>query len=112
MEKCITDLRQDADTVTGLALGILTGAVFQMLYDLQRIINGFVAFAPLNIYDRTNAAVIMLKARVIQPGRGLTLGKVLHFLYTLLPSCVFCHCAHRLCGKKRGKQKGIPGRAH
>ena len=28
-----------------------------MLYDLQRIINGFVAFAPLNIYDRTNAAV-------------------------------------------------------
>ena len=83
-----------------------------MLYDLQRIINGLVAFAPLNIYDRTNAAVIMLKARVIQPGRGLTLGKVLHFLYTLLPSCVFCLCAHRLCGKKRGKQKGIPGRAH
>ena len=65
------DLQQDAHAVAGLALGILTGAVFQMLYDLQRIINGFVAFAPLNIYDRTNAAVIMLKARVIQPAGAL-----------------------------------------
>ena len=107
LKKCIADLRQDANTVAGLALGILTGAMFQMLYNLQRIINGFVGLAPLDIHDCTNAAVIMLKARVVQPGRGLTLGKVLHFLYTLLPSCNPGFCAHSFAGN-RVKQKGAP----
>ena len=37
-------------------------------------------FAALDVHDRTDAAVVMLKLGAVQPGRGLALGKVFHAL--------------------------------
>ena len=77
-EKFMTDLQQNADTVTGLALCVLTGAVLQMLYDLQCVIQSLVAFPAFDIHHRANAAIIVLKPGIIQPGGVFALRKIFH----------------------------------
>ena len=82
----VPDLHQDANAVAGFALGIFAGAVLQMFNNLEGVIDGAVRFAALDIHHRANAAVVMLKTRVVQTGPFCR--KVLHKL--LLPGCQVC----------------------
>ena len=79
-KEAVADLQHDAHAVAGLALGVLAGAVLKALHDGQRIADGLVALAALDVHDRTDAAVVMLKLGAVQPGGGLALGKVFHAL--------------------------------
>ena len=80
LKEFVADLCQNAYAVAGLALSVLACAVLKMLHDLQCIVNGLVALAALDVHDRTDAAVVMLKLGAVQPGGGLALGKVFHAL--------------------------------
>lgn len=42
-----------------------------MLHDLQCIVNGLVALAALDVHDRTDAAVVMLKLGLYSPAGDL-----------------------------------------
>ena len=55
-EDLVADLQQDTDTIAGFAFGILTGTVFQVLHNLQSIVDRFVGFAALDIHHRADAA--------------------------------------------------------
>ena len=90
LEKLVADLGQDANTVAGFALGVLAGAMLQMLHDLQRILDGFMGLAALDVHHRADTAVVMFQARVIQAGRLLHRSKVLHCKLSFL---VFHHAA-------------------
>ena len=59
------NLQHDADAVTGLALGVLAGAVLQLLYNRQRIVHRLVRFSALDIDDCADAAGIMLIPRIV-----------------------------------------------
>ena len=108
----MADLQQDTDTIAGFAFGILTGTVFQVLHDLQSIVDRFVGFAALDIHNCTNAAVVMFKPRIIQPGGGLALCKVFHPFFA--PSRNFLrgragtHISHPGIDTK----KDVPQRVH
>ena len=78
LKEFVADLGQNADAVAGFALGVLAGAVLQMLDDLQCVVDGLVGLAPLDVDNRADATVVMLELGAVQPGRGLTLGKVIH----------------------------------
>ena len=69
-EKGMADLQKDAHAVAGAALGVLAGAVLQMLDDGQRVADGLVAFAALDVHHRADAAGVVLKAGVVQAGRA------------------------------------------
>ena len=62
LEKPVRDLKQDPHAVPGLSLRIFSRSVLQMLYDLERSRYGTVAFLSLDIYDRADPAVVVLKA--------------------------------------------------
>ena len=79
-EELVADLQQDAHAVAGLALGILTGAVLQTLHDGERIADGLVAFAALDIHHSANAAGIVLKLWIVQTKGVFLLCKVFHRL--------------------------------
>ena len=109
LEEFVADLRQNADAVAGLALGVLARAVLQMLHDLQRVVNGFVALAPLDVHHSADAAVVMLKPGAVQPGGGLALGKVFHTSFAPFPIPLNRAASHicRAGGiKKRRSQQG------
>lgn len=46
-EELVADLQQDTDTIAGFAFGILTGTVFQVLHDLQSIVDRLWVLRPL-----------------------------------------------------------------
>ena len=95
LKKTVADLRQDAYAVAGLALGILSGAVFQMLHDLQGILNGLVGLAALNVHNCADPAVVVLKAGIIQAGRDFAFGEILHALSLLLPKNTAASAANK-----------------
>ena len=78
----MADLQQDAHAVAGLPLGILTRPVLQMLHDLQRVIQRFMALSSFDVNDRANAAVVMLKPGIIQSGRIGAFGKIVHRIHS------------------------------
>ena len=78
LEELVADLQQNAHAVAGLALGVLTCTMLQMLHDLQSVIQRLVALAALDVHHRADAAVVVLKAGIVQPGGGCALGKVTH----------------------------------
>ena len=80
LEEFVADLQKDAHAVAGFALGVLAGAVLQMLHDLQGVVQRLVALAALDVHHRADAAVVVLKFRVVQPGGGRALGKSFHTL--------------------------------
>ena len=82
-KELVANLQKNAHAVASFALGVLAGAVFQMFDDLQRIVNGFVALASLDVHHGANAAVVMFKLRIIEPGGRRALCKVFH------PFCSF-----------------------
>ena len=78
-EEFVADLEQNAHAVAGFALGVLAGAVFQMLHDGQRIADRLVAFAAFDIHHGADAAGIVLKPGIIQADRRFAFGKLIHF---------------------------------
>ena len=54
------DLKQYSYAVTGLTLGIFSGAVFQCLNDLQGAVNDSSFLKAVNVYDSADTAVVML----------------------------------------------------
>ena len=79
-EKFMADLQQNAHAVTGLALGVLTGAVLQPLHDAQGVVHGLVALAALDVHHSADAAGIVLKLWIVQAKGVRLLCKVLHSL--------------------------------
>ena len=67
----VGNLHHQANAVTGLAAGVLSGTVLQLLHDLQSIVHGAVA---LYASDHSpDAAGIMLKTRVVERENGRVL---------------------------------------
>ena len=100
-----------SDAVAGLALGVLARAVPQMLHDLQRVVNGFVALAPLDVHHSADAAVVMLKPGAVQPGGGLALGKVFHTSFAPFPIPLNRAASH-ICRAGGINKKDAPNRAY
>ena len=78
----MADLQQDAHAIAGFSLSILPCPVFQMLHDLQRVIQRPVAFASLDIHDRADAAVVVFKPGIVQPGRCCAFGEIFHSFFS------------------------------
>ena len=55
----VGDLRQDADAVAHLAGGVLAGPVFELLHDVQRVIQDLVVLSAIDIHNTSDAAGIM-----------------------------------------------------
>ena len=64
-EEVVGNLQHDADAVTGLALGVLAGAVLQLFYNRQCIVHRLVRFSALDIDNCADAAGIMLIPRIV-----------------------------------------------
>ena len=82
-EELMADLKQNAHAVAGFALGVLTGPVFQVLHDLQRIVKGLVTLAALDVHNRADAAVVMLVPGIVQSRGSGALGEIIHILLLL-----------------------------
>ena len=67
------DLREDSHAVAHLSGGVLAGAVFQLLHDVQSVIHHTSVLTPVNIHDTADAAGIMFHLRV-------------HFLFSPIPA--------------------------
>ena len=66
LEECMRDLQQQACTVTGKGVGTYGTAVGEVDEDLQGILDNLVRFLCAEIRDETNAAGIVLIARVVE----------------------------------------------
>ena len=78
----MADLQQDAHAVAGFSLGILACPVFQVLHDLQRVVQRPVALMSLNIHHRADAAVVVFKPGIVQPGRCCAFGEIFHSFFS------------------------------
>ena len=65
-KKTMGNLKQDTDTVTGLAFRILARAMLQILYNIKCPLHRIMALSSLHVHDSADTAVIMLKPRIIQ----------------------------------------------
>ena len=66
-EESVADLRQDAHSVSGSALGVLSGPVLQMLHDSQRVRHDLVALFPFYIDHGSDSTVVVFKSGTVQP---------------------------------------------
>ena len=73
-------MQHDAHAVAGLALGVLAGAVLKALHDGQRVADGLVALAALDVHDGTDAAGVVLEPGVIEAQRPFLLREIFHRL--------------------------------
>ena len=62
----VGDLNQDARAVAGVHLAPARAAVLQVLEDLKRLLKDRVRFAAFDVDDETDAAGVVLVARVVQ----------------------------------------------
>ena len=79
-KEAVADLQHDAHAVAGLALGVLAGAVLKALHDGQRVADGLVALAALDVHDSTDAAGVVLELGVIEAQRPFLLREIFHRL--------------------------------
>ena len=79
-KEAVADLQHDAHAVAGLALGVLAGAVLKVLHDGQRVADGLVALAALDVHDGTDAAGVVLELGVIEAQRPFLLREIFHRL--------------------------------
>ena len=104
-EELVADLEHDAHAVAGLALGVLAGAVFQPLDDGQRIADGLVTLAALDVHHRADAAGVVLELGVIQAkGRGV-FRKFFHCLSHPYLSKSSRTAAHSAASRSNGDEK-------
>ena len=64
--KLVRYLRQNTDTITCLALSILTGSVLQIFHDPKRVFHDRAALLSLNIHAGSDTAVIMFELCTVQ----------------------------------------------
>ena len=107
----MADLQHDAHAVTGLALGILAGAVLQPFHDAQGIADRLVALAALDVHHRADAAGIVLELRVIQAKRRGVFRKLIHCLSHPYLSNILRAAAHSAADLAQ-KTKKRPRRAN
>jgi hypothetical protein len=62
----VRDLHQHAAAVAGLRIGADGTAVVEVVQDLQRLLDDGVALAVLHVGDETDAAGVLLAARVVE----------------------------------------------
>jgi hypothetical protein len=53
-----------------------------MLHDLQRVIQRPMALASLDIHDRADAAVVVFKPGIVQPGWSCAFGEIFHSFFS------------------------------
>ena len=73
LKELVGYLQKNTDTISGLSFCVLSCSVFQVLYDLKRSGNCAVALHTLNIYDRTDTAVVVFKPLAVKPLRDIIL---------------------------------------
>ena len=66
LKKLVGDLEEDAHTVAGLALGVLSGPVLQLFHDFQGVVHRPVALPALDIHHGADSTGVMLKGGIIQ----------------------------------------------
>ena len=66
LEKCMRNLSQNTNTVSGLSFCILSGSVLQMLNDAQCSCHCVVSLPALDIYNCTDTTVVMFKTFAVQ----------------------------------------------
>ena len=110
-EETVADLQHDADAVAGLALGVLAGAVLKALHDGQRIADGLVALAALDVHHRADAAGIVLELGVIQAEWSFLLREIFHRLShpffdfpEAYPGSAAAQSAASLCADKKKRR--------
>ena len=64
-EEAVADLGQDAHSVSGSALGVLSGPVLQMLHDSQRVRHDLVALFPFYIDHGSDSTVVVFKSGTV-----------------------------------------------
>ena len=75
LEEAVADLQEDADAVADLAARVLTGAVLELFYDMQCIVQDARILMAVDVYDAADTAGI--------------LGELIHVLEGLgTPECV------------------------
>ena len=60
-KKLMGNLQKNTDAVARLSFGVLSGPVFQILYNFKRIFHSRPALFSFNIHDCSDSAVIMFK---------------------------------------------------
>ena len=65
-EKNVRHLHQDAGAVTGVFFAAAGAAVIEILQYRERLLDDLVRFLAFDINDETDAAGIMLKARIVK----------------------------------------------
>ncbi len=78
-------LKEDADAVTRAAVRILARAVLEFFHNLERAIHRLAALDAVDADDRTDAAGVVLKARIVQSAavQRPLLTNLLHMLIPL-----------------------------
>ena len=100
-EEFVSDLKQNAHTIAGLALGVLTGPVFQVLHNLQGVVKSLVALSALDVHHRADAAVVVLEPWVIQSGGRRAFGEIIHIFFSSRISLPRARAAVRAAGMKK-----------
>ena len=65
-EKSVRHLHQDAGAVAGILLAAASAAVIEIFQYRERLLDDFVRFFAFDINDETDAAGIMLEARIVE----------------------------------------------
>ena len=66
LKKGVADLEQNSYAVAGFTLGVLACTVFKSFYNCKGVLDCTVRFFTLDVYYRSDTAVVVLKARRIQ----------------------------------------------
>ena len=66
LKEFVGDLQHDADTVSGLSFRVFTGAMLEILYNVESLLHGAVTLDAFDIGYGTDTAVVMLKARIVK----------------------------------------------
>ena len=66
-EKLVRKLYENSHAVSGLTLCVFARTVFQALDDGQSVRDGSPRFFPLDVYYRSDSAVVVLKPGIVQP---------------------------------------------
>ena len=92
-KKVMADLKKNSNSISSLTRSIFTSTMLQFFNNAKSIINNFVRFTSINVYNCTNSTVIVFKAWLIKSfsfhldskkAKGVTCTK---FLVYMRPLC-------------------------
>ena len=65
VKKIMANLKKNSNTISCFSGSIFTRPVFQFFYNAEGAVNNSVRFASVNVYNRTNSAVVVFKRWLI-----------------------------------------------